>query len=82
MLLVGDEIAETDEFGRPVVGDSFLVLLNAAGNGVNFTFPPRLQGRHAELVFDTCEQSRTELGAAGGYALRDHSTVVIRFPRT
>ena len=81
MLLVGDEIAETDEYGRPVVGDSFLVLLNAAGNGVNFRFPARLRGRPAQLVLDTADQNRTELDADGGYVVQDRSVVAIRFPR-
>jgi isoamylase len=81
MLLVGDEIAETDEYGRPVVGDSFLVLLNAAGNGVNFRFPARLRGRPAQLVLDTADQNRTGLDADGGYVVQDRSVVAIRFPR-
>ena len=31
VLLVGEEIGEVDDDGRPIVGNTFLLLLNAAG---------------------------------------------------
>ncbi len=58
MLLVGDEIDETDERGAPVVGSSFLVLLNAADNPVTFVFPPRLRDRRLVVVLTTAEPGR------------------------
>ncbi len=58
MLLVGDEIDETDEWGEPIVGDSFLLLLNASGNAVDFTLPAALIARSLEVVLDTFDPSR------------------------
>ena len=81
MLLVGEEIEETDPTGAPIVGDSFLVLLNAASNPVTFTFPARLQARRLDLVLDTFDPGRRTLGHDAGYLVADHAAVVLRVPR-
>ena len=39
VYLNGDAIAEPDEYGRRVVDDSFLVLINASGEDIDFTLP-------------------------------------------
>jgi len=40
MLLGGDAIAEIDAHGRPIVGESFLALINASPDPVRFQLPP------------------------------------------
>jgi glycogen operon protein len=39
LLLNGKTLAITDEDGHPIVDDSFLILINAAAEGVEFTLP-------------------------------------------
>jgi glycogen operon protein len=39
MLIHGEASDETDERGRPVIGDTLLLLLNASPNEVQWTFP-------------------------------------------
>jgi glycogen operon protein len=53
VLLEGGEIDETDAHGLPITGDSFLVLFNAAANGVTFAAPAQLAGRPLVPVLDT-----------------------------
>jgi isoamylase len=78
MLLMGDEIDETDARGEPISGDSFLLLLNAAGNEVDFQLPPQVQGRTMSLELDTSTMP-SETGISGGvYHLAAHSAAVIR----
>ena len=67
-----------DEWGEPIIGDSFLVLLNASGNAVDFTLPAALIARPLEVVLDTFDPSRTLVEPSVPYALMDHSAVVIR----
>jgi pullulanase/glycogen debranching enzyme len=45
VLLVGDEIEERDDAGDRIVGNSFLVLLNASGHPVDFAMPARRTDR-------------------------------------
>jgi glycogen operon protein len=80
MLLIGDEIDDRDDRGRPVVGDSFVVLLNAAANGVRFTFPPRLAAAAPRLELDTFHTDRRGDDGSGGYLVEAHSAVVLRVP--
>jgi glycogen operon protein len=53
MRLAGDLIGEEDERGRPIVGDTLLVLLNAHEGPVPFALPPHKEGQEWELVLDT-----------------------------
>jgi isoamylase len=39
VLFNGKTLAITDEDGRPIIDDSFLILINAAAEGVEFTLP-------------------------------------------
>ncbi len=54
LLLNGQTLEVTDDEGRPVVDDTFLILVNAAAEGVEFTLPPAPSGRH------WCQQMDTE----------------------
>jgi len=53
VFLNGEAINEPDARGERVVDDSFLVLYNAAPNGVKFTMPPAEFGEAWACVLDT-----------------------------
>jgi glycogen operon protein len=53
MMLNGKTLAITDEEGHPIVDDTFLILVNAAAEGVEFTLPPAPAGVSWKLVLDT-----------------------------
>jgi glycogen operon protein len=80
MRLAGDIIGEVDERGRPVVGDTLLILFNAHHEPIPFTLPVHQDGQHWELVFDTFDPS-TPPGPANEsepYPLRERSLAVFR----
>jgi glycogen operon protein len=54
VLLDGDAIPETDAHGRPIVGDTLLILLNAGSNDVRFVMPRR-KGAYWERIVDTAD---------------------------
>ena len=51
--LAGDAIVEKDRQGRPIVDETFLVLLNAHHEDVDFILPAHTKSVRWELVFDT-----------------------------
>lgn len=51
--LAGDAIAEKDSQGRPIVDETFLVLLNAHHEDVSFILPAHTKSVRWELVIDT-----------------------------
>ena len=51
--LAGDAIGEQDTRGKPIVDDTFLLLLNAYHEDVPFVLPAHNKGVRWELVFDT-----------------------------
>ncbi len=53
LLLNGKTLAITDEDGHPIVDDSFLILVNAAAEGVEFTLPATPAGTRWTQVLDT-----------------------------
>ena len=53
MGLMGDQIGETDEHGRGIIGDSFLNLFNAGDQSVSFRLGGRARGLNWELLVDT-----------------------------
>ena len=53
LLLNGQTLEVTDEEGHPVIDDTFLILVNASHEGVEFTLPPTPSGRHWCQVMDT-----------------------------
>ncbi|MFE9017793.1 glycogen debranching protein GlgX [Streptomyces sp. NPDC007808] len=55
VFLNGDAIAEPDWCGRPVVDDSFLLLLNAYWEPVEFHLPDRAYGERWTTLIDTAE---------------------------
>jgi isoamylase len=57
LLLAGDALGWADETGMDVVGDSFLLLMNAASQETIFRVPSAAWGESWELVFDTKEDA-------------------------
>jgi glycogen operon protein len=55
LLLAGDALAWRDELGQPVVGDTFLVLMNAGPETLRFSLPDVAWGDRWEIVLDTAE---------------------------
>jgi glycogen operon protein len=51
--LAGDLIAEVDERGEPIVGDTTMMLLNAHHEAISFSLPRYKVGQHWERMFDT-----------------------------
>ncbi|WP_254061533.1 hypothetical protein [Granulicella sp. L60] len=53
LFLNGQTLQVTNEEGHPVTDDSFLLLVNASHEGVEFTLPPPLGGSRWSQVVDT-----------------------------
>jgi glycogen operon protein len=53
LLLNGQTLQVTDEEGRPVIDSSFLIIVNAASEGVEFTLPPSVSAHGWCEVMDT-----------------------------
>ena len=59
--LSGRAIDETDEHGRPVTDDEFLLVLNAHHDDIAFTLPPCQAGGSWGMVLDTARESMDEV---------------------
>jgi isoamylase len=81
MLLAGDAIEEVDERGRPITGDTLLILLNAHDDEVPFTLP-EIDGDHHQWfrVLDTFDAKSSDRRYKGGvrYPLQGRSLVVFQ----
>jgi isoamylase len=53
LLLNGCTLQVSDEDGNQVIDDSFLLLINAADQGVEFTLPPSPRGKSWRQIVDT-----------------------------
>ncbi len=53
LMLNGNTLAVTDEEGHPVTDDSFLILVNAYHEGVEFTLPDPPEGKPWTQLIDT-----------------------------
>jgi glycogen operon protein len=82
LRLAGDAIEEVDDMGEPIVGDTFLVLLNAHHEPGSFVLPPHAGRARWELVLDTRdwdgEAERPSLGTGERYTLEGRSLAVLR----
>jgi isoamylase len=80
MRLAGDIIDEVDERGRPVVGDTLLVLFNAEPEVTAFVLPSRKEGHRWELVLDTARPDAPPgpVPESEPYPLRERSVAVLR----
>jgi glycogen operon protein len=80
MGLMGDQIEETDEHGRRIIGDSFLILFNAHHQSVSFRLGGRARGLNWEVLVDTCnpEVEGRCLECLDDYPLQGRSLAVLR----
>ncbi len=53
VFLNGDAITEPDRRGQRISDDSFLLLLHASENDLDFVVPPAMYGQEWQRVFDT-----------------------------
>ena len=87
LRLAGDAIEEMDETGAPIVGDTFLLLLNAHHEQLPFILPAHQARVRWELVLDTRQWEigpRRQASRAGDqYPLEGRSLalLVLRRPR-
>ena len=81
--LAGDAIAETDEQGQRIVGNTLLLLMNAHHEAIPFTLPTDPAGRSWERLVDTARPDAVSEPLSGGqpYALQGRSVALLRLPR-
>ncbi|MFG3105003.1 glycogen debranching protein GlgX [Streptomyces sp. NPDC048182] len=84
VFLNGDAIAEPDACGRPVVDDSFLLLINSHWEPVDFRLPEAAYGERWTTVFDTTETQdapdETEHKAGTALTVGERGMVVLSRP--
>ena len=83
LRLAGDAIDEQDEMGSRIVGDTLLILINNASNGVDFTLPRFGPQTNAcwEVMFDTARPNDADGEQFEGnqpIPMTDHSVVLLR----
>jgi glycogen operon protein len=85
LRLSGDAIEEVDDMGEPIVGDTFLILLNAHHEPVPFVLPAHEARARWEPVLDTRdwdgEAARPPLRTGERYMLEGRSLAVLRLGR-
>ncbi|WTV73672.1 glycogen debranching protein GlgX [Streptomyces sp. NBC_00028] len=82
-FLNGDAIAEPDSCGRPVVDDSFLLLLNSYWEPVGFRLPEAAYGERWTTLIDTAEPQgvdETEHKAESVVSVAARSLVLLSRP--
>ncbi|MCB7138094.1 glycogen debranching protein GlgX [Cellulosimicrobium marinum] len=82
VFLNGDAIPETDRRGEPIVDDSFLLLLNAHHDVLEFTVPAAQYGESWSVVLDTDGTTQTgdELRPGDVVPVTGRSTIVLTRP--
>ena len=85
LRLSGDAIEEVDDMGEPIVGDTFLILLNAHHEPVPFVLPAHEARALWEPVLDTCDwdgaADRPAQRTGDHYRLEGRSLAVLRLRR-
>jgi glycogen operon protein len=78
--LEGNAIDEVDERGRPILGDTLLVLLNAHHDRIDFTLPDEDPRDRWERLVDTTDGAASPDRFAGGdvYPLTGRSVALFR----
>lgn len=80
-FLNGQAIPNRDARGRPITDDSFLVMLNARGEDLEFKIPPRRYGTRWRVVLDTTSwhpKGRVRLRANDRRAVTSRSLVLLQ----
>jgi glycogen operon protein len=85
LMLGGEAIDEIDERGRPIVGDTMLMLVNSNAWSVDFVLPSYTNSDHWELLVDTRWEDGLPQGplpamysSAADYCLMEHSLALFR----
>jgi isoamylase len=85
LRIAGDAITEVDARGDQIVDDTFLILLNAYHEPLNFVLPAPPSGGQWEALVDTSgpdvPPSRAPLTPEQGYELGGRCLVVLRLRR-
>jgi isoamylase len=78
--LSGDTIAEVDERGEPIVGDTLLLLLNAHWEEIAFTLPAARTEHSWQTMIDTADPEQPARVLCGGepYRLQGRSLALLR----
>jgi glycogen operon protein len=78
--LEGDAIDEVDERGRPISGDTLLVLLNAHHDRIDFALPPEDADMRWVRILDTTDVNAAEERYEGGqqYPLTGRSLALFK----
>jgi glycogen operon protein len=87
MFLNGDAIPNRDERGQPVVDDSFMVILNAHDENLEWVLPRQWGGSEGwEIEIQTCEDvprgSRVGSRVKAKVTVGGRGLVVLRRPRS
>ena len=86
LRLSGDAIEEVDDMGEPIVGDTFLILLNAHDDPISFVLPSYGDRVRWDPVLDTRDwdgaAGRTPRRTGEPYPLEARSLAVLRLHRT
>jgi glycogen operon protein len=80
LRLAGDQIGDVDERGEPIVGETFLLLLNAHHESLEFQLPATRREHVWETVFDTAVDREEPPMFEGGqkYKLQERTLAVLR----
>ncbi len=83
VLLSGDAIDELDGRGRPVRGETLLVLYNAADAPLSFQLPPDGGAESWRPMFDTARDTAPDvvLSPGSAYPMEAHSLALLRRER-
>jgi glycogen operon protein len=81
VLLVGEEIADLDDDGARITGNSFLLLFNASAGPVDFVLPERLAALDEQVVFDTASAESAGRMVKDDHRLEAHSAAVLLVTR-
>jgi glycogen operon protein len=85
VFLNGGAIPEPDPRGQPQVDDSFLLLLNASAEDVEFTLPDEAYGAHWLISADTADPAADhdspQLASGATVNVTSRSVIVLRAPR-
>jgi glycogen operon protein len=79
VLMVGNVLDEIDERGRPLSGDTLLILLNADFDDLSFVLPTIGSGHAWVRVIDTIESDAPELPFCGGTTYELHARSIALF---
>jgi glycogen operon protein len=79
MLLPGEATDEVDDRGRPIAGNTLLLLLNGDAHARSFTLPEMDDPGFWTVLVNTDEQATTRHPRASGVRLVRHSLALLSY---